>query len=104
MEGELTDNVLVCPETINAFNACDAVIAYDDVPANWESTEDVYVLKSSISNLPVPTSSPLRNNEPVTLKLPVKFKLPLMLTEPVLIVFVAINSSTEGPREPETAM
>jgi hypothetical protein len=26
--------VLVEPDTITAFKACDAVIAYDDVPAN----------------------------------------------------------------------
>ena len=47
--------VLVCPETITAFNANADVTAYDDVPANSEETELVYELKSVIFNLPVPT-------------------------------------------------
>ena len=38
------------------------------------------------------------NNEPVKLILPLKF------IEPVLTVFVIINSSTEGPNEPDTDM
>ena len=33
--------VLVEPDTTTAFKANDAVVAYDDVPANVELTEDV---------------------------------------------------------------
>ena len=34
VDATLTVDVLVCPETITAFKANDAVCAYDDVPAN----------------------------------------------------------------------
>ena len=40
-DGVVTFNVLVDPETITAFNACDAVVAYEDVPAKYDVTEDV---------------------------------------------------------------
>ena len=33
--------VLVIPETTTAFAAYDAVVAYDDVPANCDETEPV---------------------------------------------------------------
>jgi len=64
--------VFVCPETTTAFNAWDAVIAKDDVPANCDDTDPVYELKSVMFNLPVPTASPLRFNEPVMFTEPVK--------------------------------
>ena len=72
VDGVLTVNVLVSPETITAFKACDEVTANDDVPANCEFTEDVYELNDVVSNLPVPTVTPFKNNEPVMFTLPVK--------------------------------
>jgi len=71
-DATLTVDVLVCPETITAFNANDAVCANDDVPANCDETELVYVLNAVSSNLPVPTVTPFNFNEPVILTEPVK--------------------------------
>ena len=48
--------VFVIPDTVIAFNANADVTANDDVPANREETELVYVLKSVVSNFPVPTA------------------------------------------------
>ena len=51
VEGEETYNCLLAPDTITAFSA---YIAYDDVPANCDVFEPVYVLNADSSNLPVP--------------------------------------------------
>ena len=74
VDAEPTTNVLVWPETITAFIAWDAVnafVANDDVPANWDVELETYELNADSSNLPVPTVTPFNINEPVILTEPV---------------------------------
>ena len=70
VDAEPITNVLVSPETITAFNACDAVKAYDEL-AIVDVELDTYVLNQLSSNLPVPIAWPFNEIEPVILTLPV---------------------------------
>ena len=69
-----TDTVdfFVDPDTNVGFATYDAVNANDDVPANVDVFEPVYVLNAVVSNFPVPTVCPFRLKDPVILREPVK--------------------------------
>ena len=56
---------------MTAFNACDAVNAYDEL-AIVVVELDTYELNHDSSNLPVPTTAPLTYNDPVIFTDPVK--------------------------------
>ena len=64
--------VFVEPDTITAFNANADVTAYEEVPANCDDTELVYVLNAVVSSFPVPTGWPFKLKEPVMFTEPVK--------------------------------
>ena len=42
----------VCPSNITAFNACDAVNAYDELPANCDDTDDCMYIQDMNINIP----------------------------------------------------
>ena len=64
--------------------------------AIWDKFNPVTPLAGTLYRLPPsPLNEPVKNDAVI---------FPVMKIEPVLTVFVEINSSTDGPREPETAM